>query len=165
MLTIKAKDGKVISFPSYERKSYSGIMWNRFRGSIEIRYGDVSLLDGSKKTQFHVINTLPFKQYLYGLAEIDPSEHATKHRIMAMLTKTYALFYSNGKNVHPAIPAGSDYNAVDDARIFQKYGGYGVEESMPQRKAVIDSTYNDLLLYNDAIPIVPYFSCSAGFTW
>jgi hypothetical protein len=44
-----------------------------------------------------------------------------KSKVMALLAKSYLLFYLEKKNIHPSIPAQSKYNAVDDPRIFQKY--------------------------------------------
>jgi len=40
---------------------------------------------------------------------------------MSLISKSYALFYMNPKNIHPNIPSQATYNAVDDSRIFQKY--------------------------------------------
>jgi hypothetical protein len=40
---------------------------------------------------------------------------------MALISKSYALFYMHPENQHPNIPIQSSYNAVDNPNIFQKY--------------------------------------------
>jgi hypothetical protein len=40
---------------------------------------------------------------------------------MALISKSYALFYMSPDNQHPNISSQSSYNAVDDPDIFQKY--------------------------------------------
>jgi len=58
-----------------------------------------------------------------GIVESNDTEHTEKNKTMALLTKNYMLYYIDKKNPHPSIPAAASYNAVDDARIFQKYVG------------------------------------------
>jgi hypothetical protein len=33
----------------------------------------------------------------------------------------YAIFYLGGKNIHPSISVGSNYEAIDNPEMFQKY--------------------------------------------
>jgi hypothetical protein len=54
-----------------------------------------------------------------GIVETNDTESLEKNKIMALLAKSYAVFYL--KNVHPNIPTGAIYHAVDDPDIFQKY--------------------------------------------
>jgi peptidoglycan hydrolase-like amidase len=99
-----------------------------------------------------------------GIVESHDGEHLEKNKVMALISKTYMLYYLDKKNPHPSIPANASYNAIDDARIFQKYAGAGVEQTITKRYQALDQTRNQLLVYQGTIPILPYFSCSAGFT-
>ena len=68
-------------------------------------------------------------------------------------------------NIHPNIPEQATYNAVDDPRIFQKYVWAGLENTLTKRYKALDKTQNKVITYNNNIVILPYFSCSAGFTY
>ena len=56
-----------------------------------------------------------------GIAETSDTDDSTKQTLVLLLAKMYTLFYINGKNVHPSIPAGADYQAIDNPDMFQKY--------------------------------------------
>jgi hypothetical protein len=73
------------------------------------------------KYDYVVINDLSFYDYMDGIAEVSDNQTLEKAKAMSLIIKDYILFYINKKNIHPSIPADSTYNAVDDARIFQKY--------------------------------------------
>jgi len=47
----------------------------------------------------------------------------TKQSLVLMLAKMYALFYMNPANIHPSIPSGASYTAIDNPDMFQKYVG------------------------------------------
>lgn len=74
------------------------------------------------------------------------------------------MFYIDGSNEHPSIPADAEYNAVDDPRIFQKYLGAGFESYGKQRLIALEKTKHMYITYDGYLPILPYFHCSAGFT-
>jgi peptidoglycan hydrolase-like amidase len=69
------------------------------------------------------------------------------------------------QNVHPNIPKLATYNAVDDPRIFQKYVWAWLEKTLKKWYKALTKTQSKLVLYNNNIPILPYFSCSAWFTY
>ena len=56
-----------------------------------------------------------------GIIESNDTEPTEKIKAMTLLSKNYILFYLDPAHRHPSIPVGTSYNAVDDARIFQKY--------------------------------------------
>jgi hypothetical protein len=56
-----------------------------------------------------------------GIVETNDTESQTKNEVMALISKSYALFYMDPQNVHPNIPTQATYNAVDNPNIFQKY--------------------------------------------
>jgi SpoIID/LytB domain protein len=84
---------------------------------------------------------------------------------MTLLAKNYILFYLDPAHRHPSIPEWTNYNAVDDARIFQKYVWAGVDSTLKLWKPALESTKNQIVTYNNNLAFLAYFSCSAGFTW
>lgn len=87
-----------------------------------------------------------------------------KTKVLALLTKAYALYYIGGSSVHPSIPAGVVYNAIDDPRFFQKYVGVTWEQKSKNWSSALAQTTNEYVVYHDILPILPYFHCSPGFT-
>ncbi|HRU50223.1 MAG TPA: N-acetylmuramoyl-L-alanine amidase, partial [Candidatus Absconditabacterales bacterium] len=155
----------LISIDNYTRKSYAGIAWNTFRGSLIFKKDYMKDLNGVEQNKYVVINKLPFGDYMKGIAETNDTESATKNEVMSLISKSYALFYMNPKNIHPNIPSQATYNAVDDSRIFQKYVGAGLEKTLTKWYTALEKTKNKIVLYNNNVPLLPYFSCSAGFTY
>lgn len=107
---------------------------------------------------------LPFDLYLRGIVESNDTEPTEKIKTMTLLAKNYILFYLEPAHRHPSIPANANYIAVDDARIFQKYVGAGVDSTLMKWKQALESTKNQVVTYNGNLAFLPYFSCSAGFT-
>lgn len=150
---------------NYNRTSYAGIAWNNFYGTITISQQPIKLLDTEDiRNQYVVTNTLPFDLYLRGIVESNDTEPKEKAKTMALLAKNYILFYLHPQHRHPSIPEKANYIAVDDARIFQKYVGAGVDMTLKNRKQVLSETNNQVITYNNNLAFLPYFSCSAGFT-
>lgn len=150
---------------NYNRTSYAGIAWNNFYGTITISQQPIKLLDKEDiRNQYVVTNTLPFDLYLRGIVESNDTEPKEKAKTMALLVKNYILFYLHPQHRHPSIPEKANYIAVDDARIFQKYVGAGVDMTLKNRKQVLSETQNQVITYNNNLAFLPYFSCSAGFT-
>jgi peptidoglycan hydrolase-like amidase len=71
----------------------------------------------------------------------------------------------NPNNIHPNIPLQATYNAVDDSRVFQKYVWAWLEKTLTKRYKALANTKNKLITYDNNVVILPYFSCSAGFTY
>ena len=44
-------------------------------------------------TDYTVVNTLPFEQYMRGIAEVSDQEHIEKIKALALLVQAYALYY------------------------------------------------------------------------
>lgn len=125
---------------------------NLFRGIIELR--DV---DG----QIAVINELPLEDYLKGIAEVSNGDPVEKLRTMAVLARTYALFYLQPEN--EKFP-GKPYDANDDPAVFQKYLGYGLEQRSPNFSKEIETTKNEVVTYEGKLIKTPYFNQSNGQT-
>ena len=96
------------------------------------------------------------------MAETVETQHPQKLHAMAILAKQYALYYIGG-NRHPSIQEGVSYDAIDDPRLFQKYVGAGIEQMTPKWQAAVQDTKDELVVYDNFLPILPYFHCSAGF--
>jgi SpoIID/LytB domain protein len=99
------------------------------------------------------------------VGETSERQHIEKLKAMSLLAKGYMLYYLNGENQHPNIPDDASYNWVDDPRIFQKYVWAGRESHSPKWMEALEQTVDEVILYNWYLPILPYFHCSAGFTW
>lgn len=155
----------LISIDNYTRKSYAGIAWNTFRGSLIFKKDYMKDLNWVEQNKYVVINKLPFWDYMKWIAETNDTESATKNEVMSLISKSYALFYMNPKNIHPNIPSQATYNAVDDSRIFQKYVWAWLEKTLTKWYTALEKTKNKIVLYNNNVPLLPYFSCSAGFTY
>ncbi len=163
-LTILSNGWEII-FVNYKRKSYAWIPWNSFKWNIAIKKSLVRDIWWKYQKRFVVINMLDVNDYLAWIAESDDNMPFQKIKVMALLAKTYLLFYLNKKNQQPSIPAWAIYNAIDDPRIFQKYVGAGYERTSKLWSKALAQTKNEYLLYDNYIPILPYFSCSPGFTF
>lgn len=164
VITTNKIDSKVF-VSNYERKSYAGIMRNNFYGSLIISKQKLKKIDSDTVSeQYVLVNRVSFDQYMRGIIESNDSEPVEKIRTMAILAKNYITYYLSPLHRHPSIPDGVNYNAIDDARIFQKYVGAGVDETLTKRKPALEMTKNKFVMYNNNLAFLPYFSCSAGFT-
>jgi len=80
-----------------------------------------NLAAGKILYQAVVINKTSFNNYMKGIAETSDSDNIEKQTLVLLLAKMYTLFYINGQNSHPSIPAGASYQAIDNPDMFQKY--------------------------------------------
>lgn len=164
-IIVKATKNNLIEITNYPRVSYYKIPWNTFYGSLTFKKWQIkNLKTGKFDTQNIIINTLPFYQYTRGIVETNDSEHTEKIKAMNLISKGYALFYMDGKNKHPSIPENAWYTAIDSPEMFQKYVGAGVEKTLKTVPELVEEQKNQILLYNNYLPILPYFNCSAWFT-
>lgn len=164
-LSIKDTKWWLVYFKNYSRKSYVWIPWNNFHGEIVIKKDYIKPIWQDVDYRYVVINNVSFKDYIAWIAESNDQMPIEKIKVMALLAKSYVLFYANKKNEHPSIPSKSSYNAVDDPRIFQKYVWAWYEKTSKLWKQALSDVENELIFYEDYIPILPYFSCSPGFTY
>ncbi len=163
-LVVYPKNG-IIKINNYQRESYTGIPRNTFRWKLIFKKDFIKDLDWVENNKFVVINKLPFFEYMKGIAETNDTESQTKNEIMSLISKSYALFYMSPQNIHPNVPLQSTYNAVDDSRIFQKYVWAWLENTLTKRFSALEKTKDKLITYDNYVVVLPYFSCSAGFTY
>ena len=153
-----------VEVSNYNRKSYAGIPWNKFKGSLYFEKWVYPTLDGEQKSDFIVVNTLPFNEYMKWIVETNDTESLEKNKVMAMISKNYALFYMNKGNIHPSISPDANYTAIDSPDFFQKYVWAGLEKTVTKRYQALNTTKNQIVMYDNYLPILPYFNCSPGFT-
>jgi len=154
----------IVKISNYNRKSYAWIPWNSFRGSIKFEKWVYPTLNWEEKFDFIVVNTLPFSEYMKWIVETNDTETLEKNKVMAMISKNYALFYMKKENKHPNISDNVTYTAIDDPNFFQKYVWAGLEKTLTKWYQALNATKNKIVMYNGYLPILPYFNCSPGFT-
>ncbi len=165
-IKVQAAKNELIEIKNYPRVSYFKIPWNTFYGSLTFGRGQLkNLKTGKFVNQNIIVNTLPFHQYLKWIVETNDSEHSEKIKVMNLISKMYAVFYKNEANRHPSIPVWASYTAIDNPEMFQKYVWAGVEKTLKTVPSLVDSQKTEIILYDNYVPILPYFNCSAWFTW
>ena len=163
-VSIESNDD-VLIISNYGRKSYAWVPRNRFHWKIIITRDYMQDEEWRLSHEYVVINKLPFSQYMKWIVETNDTESQTKNEVMALISKSYALFYMDPQNQHPNIPSQAAYNAVDNPNIFQKYVWAWLEKTLTKWYKALENTKNKIIMYDDFVPILPYFSCSAWFTY
>lgn len=163
-ISVFSKDNTV-QVNNYDRESYAWVPRNSFNGSLIFKKDYMKDIDWNQEYKYVVINKLNFQDYLKWIVETNDTESDTKNKVMTLISKSYALFYMNPENQHPNIPQLATYNAVDDSRIFQKYVWAWLQKTLKKRFVALEQTKDQLITYNNSIVVLPYFSCSAGFTY
>ncbi len=165
-LEISSSNGGLVYINNYLRKSYGGTPWNSFRWSLIWKKESIKNLSAGTFIDHTIVtNSTSFDNYMKGIGETSDADNVTKQTLVLLLAKMYTLFYINGENVHPSIPAGASYQAIDNPDMFQKYVWAGREKTSKMSASLLANIQNKVILYNGYVPILPYFSCSAGFTW
>lgn len=158
-------NNNLITINNYNRKSYAWIPRNSFHWELIFQKDYMMDKKWNQAYKNVVINKLPFAEYMKWIVETNDTETQTKNDVMALISKSYALFYMDPANQHPNIPNKASYNAVDDSDIFQKYVWAWLEKTLRKRYTALSKTENKLVMYNWYVPVLPYFSCSAWFTF
>ncbi len=122
---------------------------NRYRGNIEIREIDGEIV---------VINELPLEDYVKGVAEVSNSDPEEKLKTMAVLARTYALYYIYEDEKFPGFP----YHLNDDPDYCQKYLGYGYEARSPNMAEAAGDTEGLVVTYDGNLVKTPYFNSTDG---
>lgn len=166
LLEISSSSNGLVRVNNYLRKSYGGTPRNTFRWSLIWKKDTIKNLSvWNFVDQAVVINKVSFDNYMKGIAETSDSENIEKQKTVLLLAKMYTLFYINGENVHPSIPAWVSYQAIDSPDMFQKYVWAWREKTSKMSASLLADIQNKVVLYNWYVPILPYFSCSVWFTW
>ncbi len=158
-------NNNIVTVSNYDRKSYAWVPRNTFHWYLLFKKDNIKDKNWNQEYKYVVINGLWFEEYMKWIVETNDTESQTKNEVMALIAKSYALFYMDPDNVHPNIPTNARYNAVDDPDIFQKYVWAWLEKTLTKWFKALESTKNKLVMYQNFVPILPYFSCSAWFTY
>jgi hypothetical protein len=146
------EDNAILEIPNWWKPNWNGSMnYNKFRGTLEIRREGETLV---------VINELPLETYLYGIAEPAPSDPDEKKKLMAILARSYALYYTDSS--HRKFP-GKAWDGSDSPAQFQQYLGYNYEIHGGFREFV-EMTEGLVVRYEGEVVKTPYFTSSNGIT-
>ncbi len=125
---------------------------NRFRGTLELRIENGNII---------VINEVSLGDYLLGIGETVESDHIEKKKALALVARSYAVFYQSAEN--RKFP-GSPFDGSDDPAQFQKYLGQSLTDRSPDWRKAVEETENQILMYDNKIIKTPYHTCSGGRT-
>lgn len=126
---------------------------NTFRGMLELRYA----VDDPAH-EVWVINELPIEMYLRGLAETSDVSPLEFQKALLTGARTYAFYHWKRATKHASV------GFHVDAKYDQVYRGYGAEARSPNIVNGVTATRGQMVTYNNALAITPYFSRSDGRT-
>ncbi|MCF7845817.1 MAG: N-acetylmuramoyl-L-alanine amidase [Candidatus Peribacteraceae bacterium] len=142
----------ILEIPNFSNPNWNGTWnYNKFRGTLEIRRVGDKLV---------VINELPLESYLAGIAEPAPSDPDEKKKLMALLARSYALYYTDA--AHRKFP-GKPWDGSDSPAEFQQYLGYNYE-IIGSFREFTEATRGEVVTYDGAVVKTPYFTSSSGTT-
>lgn len=134
------------SAPALALYSFKG---NSFRGVIELRKNDTN-------DYVWVVNELPVESYLRGMGETSNVSPLEFQKALATVARSYVLWHWS----HP----GRHENFTVDATYDQVYKGYVSELRMPSWVNAVIATRAQVVTYNGAAVVTPYYSSSDGRT-
>ncbi len=153
----------LITIENYERNQ-EGFPLNTFKWSLTFTKSKRNHLEQGEKEWWVMINTISFDDYLLWIWEWSELQHTEKLKTLVILSKQYALWYAAWENIHPSIPDGVWYTAIDDPRMFQRYIWAWREAYAPKWSQAVNEVKHKIVSYNNLLPILPYFHCSWWFT-
>jgi hypothetical protein len=124
---------------------------NRFKGSVEIRFGE-------KSDSPWVINELLLEDYLKGIKETSQVSPAEYQKAIAIAARSYALWHYLDNKKH----AGNNFTV--DAVWDQVYRGANTETLIPSFSEAVDETHGTVITYDDEVAFTTYFAQSDGRT-
>ncbi|MBI4407094.1 MAG: SpoIID/LytB domain-containing protein [Candidatus Kerfeldbacteria bacterium] len=116
-------------------------------------YGSVELNDG------WVVNELGIENYVKGVSEAGNDNEPAYLKALYTAARTYVYFHY----LYPTKHAGEPY-LVDATANDQVYRGYGFTSRAPNIVSAVDATAGQVITYEDAVVVTPYFSQSDGRT-
>lgn len=142
----------IVTVSSWNRgsSSNSSIRYNMFRGAVR------SIIDGGRLV---LVNHIRLEDYLIGMAESYNGEFPEMRKVMSVLTRSYALHYTDPAN--RKFP-GKPYDGSDSPAEFQYYLGYGFETAAPNWVQTVKDMRGMVVKYDGKVVKTPYFSASDG---
>lgn len=125
---------------------------NSFRGVLEMRYNE-------RRDRVWMINELPIEAYLRGMAESDDASPAEYLRAMSIAERTYAYYHLLANNKWD-----DEYFHISGYSWDQVYLGYDREMRSDNITAASNETVGEVVTYEGALALTPYFSQSDGRT-
>ncbi|MBI4708868.1 MAG: N-acetylmuramoyl-L-alanine amidase [Candidatus Portnoybacteria bacterium] len=127
----------------------TGLNYNKFRGNLELVYS-------AKSGKLLLVNELPLEDYLKGVAETNQGLHMEYLKTMSVAARTYAYHYQKIGGKY-----GSDevYH-ITNTTADQLYKGYGREAFASDIVTAAQSTFGEMVVYNNE-PIVTAYSSGA----
>ena len=132
-------------------KWQDGVNDNRFRGSIEIQYGQ-------RSESPWVVNEILLEDYLKGIKETSQISPAEYQKAIAVAARTYAIWHLFDGKKHAA------NNFTLEAVYDQVYRGVNTESLVPSFAKAVDDTHGVVVMHGDNIAFTPYFAQSDGRT-
>jgi hypothetical protein len=123
-----------------------------YRGAVELRHA----VDTDET--LYAINDLLLEDYVAGVAEVSNSAPTEFLKAQTVLARTYAT-YIKGTNKH----AKRHFDVVAHTGD-QLYLGTAIEQTTPNYFAAAIDTRSEMVLFDDAVVITPYFGNSDGET-
>ncbi len=144
--------GGILQIPSHTRARSNNLIYNVYRGALEIRYIPES-------GNLWAINELPLEQYLAGVRETSNTSQTEYLKTMTVAARSYALYHLL-RNKKYAL--GKFHLTSTDAD--QVYKGYLSELEMPNLVSATSITYGQVVTYDNRVAVTPYFSRGNGQT-
>ena len=130
----------------------TGINFNKYRGTIEVRYTPDS-------NRLWIIEELPMEDYVRGLAETSNASPHEFQKALVTAFRTYALFVVSVGGKHQ-----SEFHDVNRTGNDQVYKGYTSELVRSNVVRAAEETRGTAVTWSDQIAVTPYFSRSDGRT-
>ena len=149
--------GTALSLPGYTDMNWNNtVNLNWFRGSVEMAYSPVS-------NRLWAVNELYFEDYLRGIAEAHhdaPEEHL---KVMAIVSRSYAVHHLANGGRHPGEPfhLKNSRNGNGDDQVYR---GYMAEQRQPRIAQAASDTAGVVVTYEGRPVITPYSSRPSGRT-
>jgi len=153
-IKIVSLDGTAINEINPFHSGYGGATDNVFLGNVRIKYSPVS-----KKCW--VINELKIEDYVSGVAEVSDDLSGEYLDMMAVVIRTYAMFYVDGGGKH----AGESFdlkNSLDGNGGDQVYKGYGFASRAQNFSFAVQRTAGQVVLFDNKPILAAYSSDSGG---
>lgn len=134
-----------------DRPSWNkSLNFNTYRDTLEIRFSE-------KNAKAWFINELPIEQYVAGVAEASDYSPGEYHKALMTAVRTYAY-------IHLQSSKHADRHFNVDATYDQVYKGYAREKHFTRVADAVRATRGELVTYQGAVVVTPYYSQSDGRT-
>lgn len=149
--------GSFLNLPGYTDLNWNQtVNLNSFRGNIEIVHS------GKSKTLW-AVNELGLEDYLRGIAEASHDSPVEHLRVMAIVSRSYAVHHLSNGGRHAGEPfhmKNSQNGNGDD----QVYRGYSAEQRLPRIAKAAGDTKGTVVTYQGKPVITPYSTRASGRT-